>query len=85
MSKEMKKYVARCNVCMAHRNEQGKEPIQQHEFVGRPWSKVAADLHNPDKRTLLVISDYFSNYIEVAHVQSLTTRSIIKGLKAVFA
>ena len=36
------------------------EAIQQHEFVGRPWSKVATDL------------DYFSNYIKVAHVQSVT-------------
>ena len=85
MSKEMKKYVARCDVCMAHRNEQRKEPIQQHEFVGRPWSKVAADLCDLDKRTLLVISDYFSNYIIVACIQSVTRRSIIKELKAVFA
>ena len=69
---------------MAYRNEQRKEPIQQHEFVGRPGSKVAVDLCDLDKRTLLVISDYFSNYIDVEHVQSVTTRSIIKELKAGF-
>jgi len=84
MSKEMKEYVARCHVCMVYRNEQRKEPIQQHEFVGRPWSKVAVDLCDLDKRTLLVISDYFSNYIDVERVQSVTTRSIIKELKAGF-
>ena len=85
MSKEMKEYIARCDVCMAHRNEQRRKAIQQHEFVGKPWSKVTADLCDLDKPTLSVISDYFSNYIEVAHVQSVTTRSIIKELKAVFA
>ena len=52
------------------------EAIQQHEFVGRPWSKVATDLCD---------LDYFSNYIKVAHVQSVTPWSIIKELKAVFA
>ena len=36
-------------------------------------------------RTLLVISDYYSNFIEVARVTAITVRSIIKELKAVFA
>lgn len=38
-----------------------------------------------DRRTLLVISDYYSNYIEVARDTSITSRSFIKELKAVFA
>ena len=37
---------------MAHHSAQSKEPIQQHEFVARPWSKVAADLCDHDGRTL---------------------------------
>ena len=85
MSTELKEYIAKCDVCMAHRSEQCKEPIQQHDFAARPWSKVAVDLCDLDRRTLLVISDYYSNYIEVARVTSITSRSIIKELKAVFA
>ena len=85
MTTELKEYIAKCNVCMAHRSEQSKEPIQQHDFAARPWSKVAADLCDLDGRTLLVISDYYSNYIEVARTTSITSRSIIRELKAVFA
>ena len=85
MTTELKEYIAKCDVCMAHRSEQSKEPIQQYEFAARPWSKVAIDLCKLDGRTLLVISDYYSNYIEVARVASVTSRSIIKKLKAVFA
>lgn len=66
---ELKEYIAKCDVCLAHRSAQGKEPLQPHEFVARPWSKVAADLCDSNGRTLLVISDYYSNYIEVALVQ----------------
>ena len=58
---------------MTYRNEQRKEPLQQHEFVGRPWSKVAIDLCDLDKRNLLVISDYFRNYIHVERFQSVTS------------
>lgn len=85
MSTELKEYIAKCDVCMAHCSEQSKEPIQQHDFAARPWSKVAVDLCDLDRRTLLVISDYYSNHIEVARVTSITSRSIIKELKAVFA
>ena len=44
MSTQLKDYVSKCDVCMAHRPQQSKEPIQQHEFAARPWSKVGADL-----------------------------------------
>ena len=84
MTTELKEYIAKCDVCMAHRSEQSKEPIQQHDFAARPWSKLAADLCDLDGRTLLVISDYYSNYIEVAHITSITSRSIRSELKAVF-
>lgn len=69
---------------MAHSSEQSEEPIQQHDFAARPWSKVAVDLCDLDRHTPLVISDYYSNYIEVARVTSITSQSIIKELKAVF-
>ena len=84
MTVELKEYIQHCDVCPAHRNEQGKEPLAQHDFAARPWSKVTADLCQLEGRTLLVISDYYSNFIEVARVTAITARSIIKELKAVF-
>ena len=46
---------------------------------------MAVDLCDLDGRTLLVISDYYSNNIEVACITLITSKSIIKELKAVFA
>ena len=46
---------------------------------------MGADLCELNGRTLLVIVDYYSNFIEVAQVTSTTTRSIVKELKARFA
>ena len=85
MTTEIKEYISKCDVCMTHRTSQGKEPIQQHEFISRPWAKVAADLCEFDNRVLLVVSDYYSNYIEVARLNSLTSHAVIKELKAIFA
>lgn len=85
MATELKEYISKCDVCLAHRSTPGKEPLLSHELVARPWSKVAADLCELDGRTLLVIADYYSNFIEVARLNSVTSRSVIKEMKDVFA
>ena len=85
MSTELKDYISKCDICLSHRNAQVKEPLLQHEVVARPWSKVGADLCEFDNRHLLVICDYYSNFIEVARLYSTTSRSVIKEMKAIFA
>ena len=85
MSSELKEYIAKCDVCMAHRASPGKETLQQHEVVERPWAKVGADLCDLQGRTLLVVCDYFSNFIEVESLQTVTSRSVCKALKIMFA
>ena len=85
MATELKEYVSKCDVCLAHQSAPSKEPLLPHEMVARPWSKVAADLCELDGRTLLVITDYYSNFIEVARIISVTSRSVIKEMKDVFA
>ena len=85
MATELREYISKYDICLAHRTAQAKEPLLQHEVVARPWSKVGADLCELDNRTLPVICDYYSNFIEVARLNSVTSRSIIKEMKSVFA
>ena len=85
MASDVKDYVSKCDVSLAHRTSQTKEPLLQHEVVARPWAKLAADLCELHGRTLLVVSDYFSNYIEVARLSSTTTQAVVHELKTMFA
>ncbi len=75
MSIKLKAYISKCDVCLSNRNNSSKEPLMQHELVARPWSKVAADLCEFNGRTLLVIVDYYSNFIEVTRVTTTTTEA----------
>ena len=85
MSSELKEYVSKCDICLVHCSTQGKEPIVQHKFPARPWAKVGADLCDFQGRTLLVVCDYYSNFIEVESITKANTSAICKVLKTLFA
>ena len=74
-----------CDICLAYRQTPSKEPLQQHEFTERPWSKVGIDLCDFHGRTLLVLVDYHSNFIEVERITSLTTSGVSKVLMTMFS
>ena len=85
MTTQVKAYISKCEVCLSHRGATPREPLRQHDFVARPWSKIRADLCQVDGRTLLVVCDYFSNFIEVACLNTVTTRSVLRELLPMFA
>ena len=85
MTTQVKDYISKCEVCLSHRSAPPREPLRQHDFVARPWSKIGADLCQIDGRTLLVVCDYFSNLIEVARLNTVTTRSVLRELLPMFA
>ena len=88
MTTELKEYISKCDICLAHRaapSAPSKEPLQQHPIVARPWSKVGADLCDLQGRTLLVVCDYFSNFIEVENIPKANTQGVSKALKVLFS
>ena len=85
MTTQVKDYVSKGEVCLSHRSAPPREPLQQHDFVARPWSKIGADLCQIDGRTLLVVCDCYSNFIEVARLNTVTTRSVLRELLPMFA
>jgi len=85
MTVQLKDFVSKCDICLAFRDSPGKESLIQHELPTRPWSKIGVDLCELQGRTLLVLIDYYSNFIEVERVTNLTTQGVTKVLKEMFA
>ena len=85
MTTELCEYIAKCDICLSHRALQSKEPLLQHDIIDRPWAKIGADLCEFNGRTLLVVCDYYSNYIEVENIHKITSSGVIKVLKTLFA
>uniref|UniRef100_A0A8C4ST07 Integrase catalytic domain-containing protein n=1 Tax=Erpetoichthys calabaricus TaxID=27687 RepID=A0A8C4ST07_ERPCA len=64
---------------------QQKEPLISTPLPDRPWKRLAIDLCEYNKHTYLVVSDYFSRFLEILHMPATTTSEIVLKLKALFA
>ena len=85
MSKNMKERISTCEICLTHADSQMKEPIIQHDIGETPWSKIGADLCELHGRMLLVVTDYYSNFISVKRLNSTTTTAVSKQLMELFS
>ena len=85
MSKNMKERISTCEMCLSHADSQMKEPIIQHDIGEPPWSKIGAYLCELHGRVLLVVTDYYSNFISVKRLNTTTTTAVSKQLMELFS
>ena len=85
MNAEIEELVARCSLCLTHRNRQQKETFIAHEIPNAPWIKVASDVFHLFGHHYVIVVDYYSKYIEIEHIADMTTSSVIDKLKKIFA
>lgn len=85
ISSELKQKVESCQLCHEMKHTQRKEPLIPTPLPDRPWEKLAVDLCEHNKHTYLIVSDYFSRFLEVLHMPSTTASQVILKLKTLFA
>ncbi|KAF4526512.1 hypothetical protein B566_EDAN014464 [Ephemera danica] len=73
-----------CVVCLKRKNR-GLEPLIPSEPPDYPWQKVALDVMDINGVHYLVVVDRYSRYPEVSQLPNLTSASIIRACKEVFA
>jgi transposase InsO family protein len=85
LSTQIKERVEKCSHCVAKRPEQHHEPLISTPLPKRPWDYVGMDLCEHKKRSYLVVSDYYSRYIEIAQLTSTTASAVIDKVQSMFA
>ncbi|XP_049335604.1 uncharacterized protein LOC125802248 [Astyanax mexicanus] len=84
LSSEIRLMVENCDICMQHR-VQRCEPLLSSPVPVRPWSKVGMDLFEHEKKSYMLIVDYFSRYIEVAELKTTSSEVTVRAIKEAFA
>lgn len=82
---EIKNLVMSCQTCQELRKTQQKEPLISTPLHERPWKRIAVYLCGYKKLHYLIVSDYYSRFLEILHLPFTTTSCVTQKLKAVFA
>ncbi|XP_032235105.1 uncharacterized protein K02A2.6-like [Nematostella vectensis] len=88
LSRSIAQKVASCEFCLVNQPTQRKEPLRTTPLPDRPWQMIAADLAMSDGQDYLIVTDYYSRYIEIAHTTKsphTTSKRVIGKLKNMFA
>uniref|UniRef100_A0A3B3I785 Gypsy retrotransposon integrase-like protein 1 n=1 Tax=Oryzias latipes TaxID=8090 RepID=A0A3B3I785_ORYLA len=85
LSAELKNTVMQCQTCQEQKRSQQKEPLISTPLPDRPWKRIGLDLCKYNKNNYLIVSDYYSRFLEILHLPSTTSFQVIQRLKATFA
>ena len=85
MSTNIKTMIQKCEFCAEKAVRQPKEPLVEKETPDYPFQIVAADLCEKKGEQYLIVADEYSRYIEICRLRNITSASVIKGLKEIFA
>ena len=73
IAKDIQRMIEKCTFCQTHRPSQRKEPLKVTPLPERPWQKVAADLCELNGKQYLIVTDYYSRFLEIAYLPSITS------------
>jgi len=62
-----------------------REPLITTTLPNYPWERIATDLFEQKGCHYLVAADYFSRFIEVQKLKTMTSSNIVTQLKTIFA
>ena len=82
---DIERKVAECLFCMENKHNQHKELLLTTPLPARPWQRIGADLCEQAGQKCLVVVDYYSRYIEIAHLTNMTSGQTIGKMKNMFA
>ena len=76
--------VEKCTSCCEVRR-QNAEPMIATKFPELPWQKLGMDLFEFNKSTYLLVVDYYSLFIEIVKLSTLTSEEVVQYFKSIFA
>lgn len=85
MCEDVERAVRSCAACALHAPRPRRQPLLQHSVPALPWHKLASDTFEYKKKNYIVLVDYFSNYVEVGQLSTVSSRQVINFMKEQFA
>lgn len=82
---EIKQIIDTCSLCQKYPSSQTSEPLITHEIPAIPWYKVGCDIFEIRGIHYLIAVDYYSKYVEVEKLNTITSCNVINIFKKIFS
>lgn len=83
-SVDIQSMVSNCPTCRENRNNKS-EPLLMSQCPKNPWESISVDLLKFSGKWYMVIQDYYSRFIEIVQLTTLTSGTVISRLKNIIA
>lgn len=85
IDESIEKMITECAVCQKNRPKNVKEPMISHTAPDLPYQKLAMDICEYASKSYLVVSDYYSRFLDILPLSNKTAGQCIEKLKTCFA
>ncbi|KAL5467062.1 hypothetical protein EMCRGX_G031233 [Ephydatia muelleri] len=86
LNADLEAKMSTCEACQANRKSPPKAPLHPWKWPSKPWSRLHVDFAGPFQgKTLFVLVDAHSKWLEASVVASTSSEQAIKALRRVFA
>ena len=85
ISGEIQQLVSSCQHCEQKMPTFRREPIMSTPLPSRPFQMIGADICDFKGQNYLVVVDYYSRYLEILPLSSMTSVVVITKFKSIFA
>ena len=73
IASDIKQIADMCETCQEMKPRNPPEPLRQHSDGDEPWQKIGLDLFEIAGKHYLAVVDYYSNFIEVDLLTTMTS------------
>ncbi|MCG7878633.1 MAG: RNase H-like domain-containing protein [Candidatus Thiodiazotropha endolucinida] len=84
LSKDIENMVKKCDICAKSQNDHA-EPLLCTPLPERPWEKLGTDIFHWKGHNYLLVIDYYSRFIEIAKLTTLTSSDVISHMKSIMS
>ena len=85
MSKDITNLINNCIICLKHKKCNMKETMINREVPNGPWQTLGIDIFFYKNSNYFLIVNYFSKFVEINKIDSITSYSVVAALKSQFA
>ena len=85
MASDIKQIADMCETCQEMKPRNPPEPLKQHSDGDEPWQKIGLDFFEIAEKHYLAVVDYYSNFIEIDLMTTITSACTVTSLKKHYA